>query len=253
MPRTRQLNRVVFHLHLGDRARGGAHAHGNPRSLESRSGRRRGAQQALAIANHDLSIRAQIHQPVQILAFTEVRGQNAGQNIAAHEPAQAREKTHARLAGELPPQIPGAESLEAELLRLERVPRERLNIQPAEKVVHHGVAHHHYIRDFPFRNLGGKHQLLDQASDLLANQIAELLRAAFRHGKLHAAHDVGPKARLGVERRAHRQHAAGAEVKQLGDQRGGSQVHRHAQAGARLERQRASHPPGWRHPIGAAR
>ena len=102
-------------------------------------------------------------------------------------------------------------------------------------MVHHGVSHHHHIRNFLFRNLGGKHQLLDQTSDLLANQIAELLRAVFRHAKLHAAHDVRPKARLGVQRRAHRQHAAGAEVKQLRDQRGGSQVHRHAQAGARLE------------------
>ena len=64
------VDRLFFHFHLGNRAGRGAHAHRYPRSLEGRPGRRRGAQQALAIANHDFSVRAQIHQPVQFPAFT---------------------------------------------------------------------------------------------------------------------------------------------------------------------------------------
>ena len=101
--------------------------------------------------------------------------------------------------------------------------------------MHHGVSHHHHIRDFTLRNMGGKHQLINQTANLLTDHVAELLLAAFCRTKVHAAHDVSPKARLGVERRAHRQHAAGAEIEQLCNQRGGSQVHRHSQARARVE------------------
>ncbi len=81
------------------------------------------------------------------------------------------------------------------------------------------------------RYLGGKHQLVNQATDLLANEVAKLTAAAFRHGVVDAAHNVSPKTCLGVKRRPHSQHPARGEVKQLGHQRGGSQVNRHAQAG----------------------
>ncbi len=91
MPRTRQMMWCSY-FHLGNRARRGAHAHGNPRSFKSRPGGGRSAQDAMAIADHNLSIRAQIHQPVQLVALAEIRGQNPGQEIASHEAPQAGEK-----------------------------------------------------------------------------------------------------------------------------------------------------------------
>jgi hypothetical protein len=67
------VNLVVLHLNLGDRAARDAHAHADPRTLKSRSGSGRRAEQAPAIPDYDFSIRAQIQQRIQALALAEVR------------------------------------------------------------------------------------------------------------------------------------------------------------------------------------
>ena len=52
---------------------------------------------------------------------------------------------------------------------------------------------------------------------------------------MQPAHHVGAVTRLGVQRRAYRQHPSAFEVEQLGDQRGRAQIHRHPQPWARLK------------------
>src|SRR5690554_5731860 len=79
-------------MDFGDRAGSRPHAHGNPCSLECRPGGRRGTQDALAIADDDLTIRAQIDQPNRCIGFVQTRGQYARQNVAAHETAQPRKE-----------------------------------------------------------------------------------------------------------------------------------------------------------------
>ena len=227
------FNSLILQLYLRDRAGRGAHSHRNARTLKGRPGRRGGAQQTLAIPHHDLTVGAQIHQPVQVLALVQARGENPRQNIAAHKPTQARQKAYPRPASPSP--ITDVQRLQAKLLRLERVPRKGLNIQPAKQMMHDRIAHHHDIPNLRFRHPRGKYQLRDQAPHLRANQIAELILSLLLEREANPAHHIGAKPRLPIERGGHRQHARGREVQQLGGEGGSSQIDRHTVAGPRRE------------------
>jgi len=112
--------------------------------------------------------------------------------------------------------------------------RERLDIDAAEQVMHHGIAHD---RDVPHRAIPcpRRRQFGDQCAHALPDEACERLRSAGRQAELHPAHDVAAVDCLGVQRRPHRQDVAGAEIEQLPDQGGGPQIDGNGQPLARRE------------------
>src|SRR6185312_12676994 len=100
------------------------------------------------------------------------------------------EKTYLRVGRELPTEIGGGKGLEAEVVRLKGKARERLDIQSAKKVVHDGVADQHNVRNIVARDVGGKDQLVDQATDLLTDQATKLGFATLGRAEIHTAHHI---------------------------------------------------------------
>ena len=88
------LQLAVSDADFGDRAGGGPHPHRNPRALEGRAGRRGSAEQAVSVADHNLAIRAEVHQSGELAALVQPGGEHAGEDVAADEAAEAGQKTH---------------------------------------------------------------------------------------------------------------------------------------------------------------
>jgi hypothetical protein len=170
----------------------------------------------------------------------QARRQHPRQQVAAHEPTQHGKEAHPQTGGEVrttnavgaarPAEFVGAKDLCLRRFRFEGVHREWRQIQPAEEVMHHGVADQHDVFQPVSGNAGVGQQVLDQPPDLFANQPDEFRLNASVHRRLDAAHDVGPVSRLGVQRCPHRQNSARLQIQQLGRQRGGSEIDRHAKA-----------------------
>ena len=92
----------LFDVDLGNRARGCAHAHGNAGTLESGPGSRGGAQHALAVADDNFAVGAEVHQGYQRFTFVQAGGQDPRQDVAADKPAEARQEDNFRVPWQFP-------------------------------------------------------------------------------------------------------------------------------------------------------
>ena len=88
-------------------------------------------------------------------------GEYAGQHIAADEPADTGKETDRRVAGDLPSQYRTREFACCERHRFERVVGERVDIDVAEEVVHHGVADEHDVLIALAGSAGGFEEFVD--------------------------------------------------------------------------------------------
>ena len=77
------LEGVPVDAHPLDRAGGGALAAGDLRALEGRPGRRRGGEQPLAIAEHDLGVGADIDDQPELVAKMRRLGQHDAGRVRA--------------------------------------------------------------------------------------------------------------------------------------------------------------------------
>ena len=82
-------------VHFGDCSGGRPHSHGDPRSLECRSGRGRTAEEAVTRSDDYLPVRPQVDEAEGCVAPVQVNRQHSGEYVAPDEPPQAREKAYA--------------------------------------------------------------------------------------------------------------------------------------------------------------
>jgi hypothetical protein len=126
--------------HLADGARDGAHAHADASSFERRSRRGGGTQHALAIADDDFPVGAEIDENKRPFALVHLRSQNAAQDVATDEAAEIRQEANARLVVETPTELLCAKAPRFGCRCFERSVRQRPEIDAAEEVVHDRVA-----------------------------------------------------------------------------------------------------------------
>ena len=164
------------------------------------------------------------------------RGEHAGENVTADEPAEAGEKTH-NGAGQIPAEFRRRKHLQPVVGRREGMMRKRFDADAAKQVVHHRVTDDDDLakRRRSFTGRSGLQQLGDQVADLVADEIAQRGEAAGRQREINPAHDVGAVAGLVIQGRAHAEDVAGLAVEQLRDEGRGAEVHRDAKAVRRCE------------------
>ena len=90
---TPQLDVAVRRVELDhlDRAVGGPHAAADRAALEGRAGRRRGREDAVAVAEHDLAVGADVDEQPDPLVAVHAGGEHAGDDVAADVGAEGRE------------------------------------------------------------------------------------------------------------------------------------------------------------------
>lgn len=183
----------------------------------------------------DFAVRSKVDQRPQRPAFVEPGGEDAGEDVAADETAEARQKPDHHTGEVRPPQFVTPEDHFSQLRRLERGVRQRRRIQTGEQMVHGGVPHQNH---FLHRRRAGRlrAQFGQQSAKLLPDKVTQHERAAFLRGEVDPAHDVGAVNGLLIQSRAHRQHTTVRAVQQLQRQRRRTQVDRHPEPPLRRER-----------------
>ena len=217
-----------MYAHRVDGAGACRHPGTDSAAFESRSRGRGRAQDSVAAAQYNFAIGADIEQRVRGGLLIKARGNHAGQQVAAHEAAEAGQELHLGA----PAELPGAEAALPEFGGEERHGRQGLHAEAAKEVVHGGVAHNQHL--FQGAAAGRPRQHLAQSPPDHDGQFTGVPQVV-----LYAAHDVGAVPRLGVERRLDGQHRARRQIHQLRHQRGGAEVDGRAQTVARFERRLA--------------
>jgi hypothetical protein len=113
--------------------------------------------------------------------------------------------------------------------------RQWREIDPAEEMVHDGVANDHDGIESDVFTLRRCEELREQSADR-ATELPDQLRpaSAFESG-LNAGHHVAAVTHLGVERGPDGQDLSGLEVEKLRDNGGGTEIDGYAQTGAGRE------------------
>ena len=124
-----------------DRAVGRAHAAADRAALERRPGRRRGGQDAVAVAEHDLAVGADVDEQPGPLVAVHAGGEHAGDDVAADVRAEGREAATARARGcSVEPEVGGEQPAAARGGHHERRDAERLGVDAERQRGHRGVA-----------------------------------------------------------------------------------------------------------------
>ena len=87
-----ELDVVVADLDDLDRAVGGPHAAADRAALERRAGRRRGREDPVAVAEHDLAVGADVDEQPGALVAVHAGGEHAGDDVAADVRAERGEE-----------------------------------------------------------------------------------------------------------------------------------------------------------------
>ena len=93
-----RLERVRVDPHPFDRAGRRALPAGDLRTLERRAGRARRREQAVAVAEHDLGVRADVDDQVDLVAEVRALGQDHAGGVGAHVPGDAGQQVGTRAA-----------------------------------------------------------------------------------------------------------------------------------------------------------
>jgi len=101
--------------------------------------------------------------------------------------------------------------------------------------MHDRIADDDHIANLSVLLSRSANQLLDQASDLFADQLLQPVLPMIEHGEVNPAHDISAVAGLGIQCGLHGEHTAGPQVEQLRGEGGCAQVYRDAQSFSRLE------------------
>lgn len=218
--------------HTGDGPGGGAHAHGDPGAFEGGAGRRGGAEEALRVADDDFAIGTEVDERGGLRAVGKAGGDNAGEDVAADEPAEAREEGDGGpWGGEVivPAKFREGKGLGFGVGGGEGMMGEGVDGKSGEEVVHHRVADEEDFLDGGGVSLVGD-EVAHEVADLLAEEVGQGAGFVGAGGELDSAHDVGAMAGLGVEGGADGEDMSGQTVDQLGDEGGGADIDGDAEA-----------------------
>ena len=215
--------RAINECDVGDGACDGAHAHANRSGLERGPGGGGGADDAVAIADGDLAVGAEVDERGEIVAKRDARSDNAGENVGADKAADAAREADDAIGGQVPAEIAWGEALLAEMRRLEGHVRERLDVEPAKQVVHDGVADE---QNFGNLRCAAACEARDDLTKCGADGRGEILAL---ERSANAAHDVGAEGGLGIERGFDGEHVARG-VDELRGDGGGAEIDGYGEA-----------------------
>ena len=182
-----------------DRAGSSPLATGDLGSLEGRPGRRRGGQQPVSIAEHDLRVGADVDQQGQRVAVVRPLREHHRRRVGPHVPGDAggcvdpRARVHpeAQRRGEHRDRLRGGQR--------ERRRPQWSGVEPEHEVMHDRVPHQADLEHIERVDRGRGPQLDDHRSQCLAHDCGELdLTTGIHHHVGDPAHQVLAEADLGV-------------------------------------------------------
>jgi len=138
----------IAEKHVGDGSAGCAYAHSDRGGFEGGSGGGRGAEDAVAVAQNDLSVGAEIDEGAQAITARQVDRNDPRENIGSCETAQTGQKSNPAGGRQGPAELFWPKTLLAGVFRHERSMRKRFDVQAGKQVVHHRVSHQHDLFDF---------------------------------------------------------------------------------------------------------
>ena len=209
-----------------DRAVGGAHAAADRAALERRPGRRRGRQDPLAVAEHDLAVGADVDEQPDPLVAVHAGGEHAGDDVAADVGAEGREQRHPRARVEREADLAGQHRRRRGRGLDERRHPERLGVDaraPARSSWRCRRAPPRR-RDAGRRRPRGRPARPASASVAGRGLLQPAQRRRVEHRRADPRDHVAAERLLLVEHRGHRDRRAGDQVEQRRDHRGRAEV-----------------------------
>ena len=215
------LERFAIDAHAFDRPGGGPLAAGDLRTFKGRAGRARAGEQAIAVTEHDLGVRAYIDDQrgflQQVRLFSEHHRGGVGTDVAGD--AGQNIDRGAGIDGQA--EFPGAE-----IECVVRGQRERRGAKfdrtyAEEQVVHDRVAGDRHVEDIVGLDVGLARDTGDEFVDSIPDNVGQLACGLGLHLHVrHAAHQVLAEAYLRVHHAAGVNDLAGREVAEVrGDRR----------------------------------
>ncbi len=176
-----------------DGARGRSHSHADRAGFKGRSRRRGGADNPSRLPMAISPFVPRSTKASRSSAARDAGGKNSGKNVRSHKTAQATLKANAAGRWQRPIQFVRPETLRAQMGRMERRMRKRLNIQPAKQVMHYRVADQNNFDNLLFAAVRQLGDHLPQSKAHDRGQIGSL------QNRVNPAHHIRPERCLGIE------------------------------------------------------
>ncbi len=210
------LERVRVDADALDRAGRGALAAADLRALEGGAGGARCGQHAVAVAEHDLGVGADVDDQVDLLAEIRCLGEDHAGGVGADVARDAGQhvRTRARVDGE--PELPRGQAHRLVDGERERGAAELGRVEAEQQVVHDRVADERDLEDVVARDAGVGGELGGELREAAANRARQLLLGARVHHHVgDAAHQVLAEADLRVHLSGRGEHVARVEIAQV--------------------------------------
>src|SRR5579872_6896680 len=226
---TRLQSRAINAYPL-DRARGGALAAGNLRAFEGGPGRRGAGEQAAAIAEDDLGVRADIDQQREIVAKIRAFGQDHAGRIGADMAGNARKAIDKGAWRDAQAQFRSARLLWAVDGQGERRAAKLGRIEAESEVMHDRIADQRDLYDVLALGRGLVDDIADQRVECAAHALGQFLVAArIHHHVRNPAHQVFAEPDLRIHRPGRGEHVAARKIAEMGGDGGRADVERDAE------------------------
>ena len=223
------LERRPVDAHPLDRARRRALAARDLRPLEGRAGRRGAGEQALAVAEHDLGVGADVDQQRELVPEVRPLGEHDARRVRADMAGDAGQRIDEGARRDIEAEVAGARFVGRVDRQRERRPAELGRIEAENEVMHDRVADDRHFEDLAARNAGLARGLADQPVHRLAHRPRQLPVAARVHHHVgDAAHEVFAESDLRVHRPDGGDDLAAHKIGQVGGDRGRADVDRDA-------------------------
>ena len=226
-----RLERRRVDAHALDRAGRGALAAGDLRALEGGARRARAGEQALAVAEHDFRIRADVDEERDLVALVGPLGEDHAGAVGADVARDAGQDVDARVGVHGDPERGRRQRQRLVDRERERRAAELDRIDAEHEVMHDRVADERKLEDVGRLDPGLAREFGGERRERIADRLGHLHRAARIHHRVgDAAHQVLAEADLRVHHARGGGEFAALEVAQVRGDRGGTDVHRHAES-----------------------
>ncbi len=223
-----QLERLGVDPNALDRARRGALPARDLRALERRSGRAGRGQQPVAVAKHDLGVRAHVDDQVDdLLVVRGLRQDHAG-GVGADVARDQRQRIDPGAGVDADGEVARRHRERVIGDERERRPAQLRRVEAEHEVVHDRVADDDQLEDVLTRGVGVRAELSHQLVETGADRGRQLhLAAGVHHHVAHPAHQILAKADLRVHRAGAGEHLAGVQIAEMPGHGGGADIEGH--------------------------
>ncbi len=207
------VERLAVDAHAFDGTSGSALAAADLGALEGRAGRARAGEQAVAIAEHDLRIRAHVDDERDFLEEMRLFGQHHCRSVRPDMARDAGKHVDGRARINLQVQVTRPRMQCAIGRERERRAAELHGTDAEEQVMHDWIAGNRDIQDVPGFDAGLARDVRDELVDTVAHDVRQFVGCLGMHEHVrHAAHQVFTEANLRIHDAARRQVLAGRQV-----------------------------------------